>query len=374
LAAASEPVLSKRALNRALLARQMLLNRVRTPAAEAIEHLVGMQGQAPLAPYVGLWSRLEGFEHGELARLIMERDAVRMTLMRATVHLASARDGLRLRPVMQEVPERTFASSQFRRDVEGVNRVALLALGREVVEERPLTRVQMRGPLGKRWPRHDANSLSYAVTFNLPLVQVPPRGVWGRRGQATFTTIEAWLGEELDSATDPAHAVLRYLAAYGPASVADIRVWSGLSGLREVVDRLRPRLRSFRDEDGRELLDVPDGPLPDPETPAPPRFLPEYDNVLLSHDDRSRIARRFGRPMPLWPGVGASCGSLLVDGFFGGIWKIEREGEDATLLIDAWAELSSAERDAWKSEGEALLAFAAGDAGRRGIRFAPIGG
>ena len=240
-------VLTRGALNRALLARQLLLRRATRSAAATIEHLVGMQAQVPQDPYIALWSRLHGFQPEELATLIEERQAVRGTLMRATIHLVTARDFLRLRPVLQSVPAQTFRSSAFAKNIAGVDLDELVAAGRALLDERP-----------------------------------------------------------------------RSLAAFGPAMTADIRNWSRLTGLREVVERLRPRLRVFRDERGRELFDVPDAPRPDPDTPAPPRFFPEYDNLFLSHEDRSRIVPD-NAALPLPAGRGGELGSVTVDGVLAGM-------------------------------------------------------
>ena len=359
-------VLSQRALNRALLARQLLLRRETRTAAETIEHLVGMQAQAPGNPYIALWSRLEEFEPGELSQLIAERGAVRTSLMRATIHLVTARDCLALRPVMQSVLERTFAGSAFARNIAGVDFDALLALGRELVEERPRTRAELRPLLAEWWPVYDDDSLASAIGFLLPVVQVTPRGLWGKSGQATLTTVEAWLGRPLDPDPTPDEAVLRYLAAFGPATVADVRIWSRLTGLREVIARLRPQLHTFRDERGRELFDVPDAPRPDPETPAPPRFLPEYDNIVLSHADRGRIIRdNQGLPMPA--GSGGELGSVLVDGFLGGMWRINRGRGKATLVIEANDSWTKADRTAVVDEGARLLAFLTADAQNREV-------
>ena len=363
------PVLSRRALNRALLERQMLLRRVDLPTDTVIERLIGLQGQTPLSPYIALWSRGEAFDPVALAAALVARSVVRMSLMRTTIHLVTARDALALRPVMQPVLERGFQSgSPFGKRLAGADLEAVKAAGRELMEEAPRSGGELRSLLAERWPDRDPESLAAAVRYLLPVVQVPPRGVWGRTGLPRLTTTEAWLGRPLDAATSPDETVLRYLAAFGPATVADIRTWSWLTGLREVVDRLRPRLRTFRDEQGRELFDVPAGLLPDPDSPAPPRFLPDYDNLLLSHDDRSRVA---------WPGYTAglaptwSWGALLIDGFVGATWKIDVKRTRATLRIEVLDRLSPADEAAVRDEGDRLLAFWAAAATEREIEVRP---
>jgi hypothetical protein len=339
-------------------------------AIEAIERLVGMQAQAPHAPYVGLWTRLEDFHPAELSELITERRAVRAPLMRATLHLVTARDFLQLRPIVQPVLERSFAGAPF--DVSGAEIGALLEAGRAVLAERPSTRVELGASLAQTWPDGDPAALAQAVTYLTPVLQVPPRGVWGRSGAPRWTTVEAWLGEPLEAISPPDAVVLRYLAAFGPATVRDVQTWSGLTRLAEVTQRLRPRLRVFRDERGVELLDLPEAPRPDPDTPAPPRFLPEYDNLLLSHTDRTRFIAG-GERVPLPPGPGARSGTLLLDGILSATWRITiRRREAALLEISPLQRLRA--RDAITAEGERLLRFAAQDVTDHDIRFvAPPG-
>ena len=362
----SGDVLSRRALNRALLARQMLLRRAELSAAETIEHLVGMQAQAPNAPYVGLWTRLEGFHPGVLAQMITERRAVRVPLMRTTLHLVTARDCLALRPVVQPVLERGLhTGSPFGRNLVGMDMKALLSAGRALLEEQPRTTAALGKLLGARWPERDAASLAHAVRYLVPLVQLPPRGIWGASGQATRTTVEAWLGRPVASDPTPDEIIMRYLAAFGPASVKDIQAWCWLTRLREVVERLRPRLRVFRDEDGNELFDLPDAPRPDPDTPAPPRFLPEYDNALLSHADRRRIIADEYRERIF------TKGAVLVDGFVCGTWKTARQRGAATLHIELFQSLSQDDRAALEEEGARLLTFAAGDAEKHDVQVVP---
>jgi hypothetical protein len=361
----SETVLGPRALNRALLERQMLLTRSDLGVAEAIEWLVGLQAQEPRDPYVALWSRLQGFRPAELGELIETGGAVRIATLRGTLHLHTARDCLALRPVVQPVLTRIVNGVRaWQRELDGLDVREVAAVARGLVEAEPLGVAEIGRALRERWPDRDASVLGYAAHYSLPLVQVPPRGVWGRTGRARVTTAEAFLGRELEPETAPDAMVLRYLAAFGPATVGDIRAWCGLSGLREVVDRLRPQLRSFRDERGRELLDVPDGPLPDPATPAPPRFLPEYDNVLLGHDDRTRVLGT-ERPRPAPEGV--SGWAFLVDGFLAGRWRLERDHDAARLIVAPDDPLRQDDADALRDEGARLLALLAADAGSREV-------
>ena len=357
-------VLSRRARNRALLARQHLLSRVARPAETMIEHLVGMQAQNPLDPYVALWSRLEGFVPTDLATLIESRRAVRTGLLRMTLHLATADDALSLWPLIRPVRERAWLASPFRKQLPGFDVAPVVAVGRELVEAQPRTAADLGRRLHDLWPDQDASALSYVPRFLLPLVQVPPRGIWGRTGRPTWTTTEAWLGRPIESGASADATVLRYLGAFGPATVADIRIWSWLTGLRQVVERLRPELRTFRDESGRELFDLPDAPHPDPSTPAPPRFLPEYDNLLLSHQDRSHVigSSAFGR-LTGW------VGTFLVDGFVRGQWRIDRGRDAAVLVLEPFEPIADEDGAALFEEGLRLLAFDSPAATERRVEF-----
>lgn len=350
-------VLAQSALNRALLERQLLLCRVPMAVVDTAEHLVGLQAQSPLAPYVGLWTRLERFDPAELAGLLTERAMVRTPAMRTTIHLFTARDCLALRPLFDGLLARTFASSAF--DVGGVDLDALTAEAVALLEQRPRTRGELGGLLARTRPDSDPLALSYALQHLLPLVQTPPRAVWGAASgsKPTWALTRTWLGADLQ-ATTLRELVLRYLAAFGPATVADIQLWSGLTKLKEVVEELGDRLLELRGENGAVLFDLPDALRPDPDTPAPPRFLPEYDNVLLSHADRSRVNPE-GRRVPLPPGNGARAGTLLVDGTYSADWKLVRQGDTAVLQIEPFSALASGDTEAVEREGAQLLRFIA---------------
>ena len=357
-------VLSDRALNRALLDRQLLLRRVRRPALDTVEHLVGLQAQEPEDPYVGLWTRLDGFDPGELAAALADRAAVRIALQRSTIHLVTARDCLALRPVLQAVGER-MARGQFGRRLVGVELAELAAAALALVDAEPLTFGTLGKRLAERWPGTDEMALAQTARALLPMVQIPPRGMWKRSGRALHVTAVSWLGRPVGTDGAPDGLVLRYLAAFGPASVADVQSWSGLTRLAEVVERLAPKLVSFRSADGRVLHELPDAPRPEPDVPAPVRFLPQYDNVLLGHADRSRMAS-------------AEAGALydeqhhwspfLVDGMLRGVWRVARQRGAATLHARAPG-LSTGEAEAVVAEAAALLDFLEPGAGTREVRL-----
>ncbi|MFD4612443.1 winged helix DNA-binding domain-containing protein [Streptomyces sp. NPDC058440] len=353
-ATASAPVLGVRALNRATLDRQLLLRRAPLTAGAAVEHLVGLQAQNVRPPYYALAARLDGFAPERLSEPMAAREVVRIVTLRSTIHTHTADDCLTLRPLVQGAREREL--HLFRKGLHGVDLDRLTALARDLVEAEPRTMTQLRTALGAQWPDADPQALGVAARCLLPLVQVTPRGLWDRSGQVALTTAEHWLGRPADpSPREGDHAaleaaVLRYLAAFGPASVRDMQTWAGLTRLRPVFERLRPRLVTFQDDGGTGLFDLPDAPRPDPDTPAPPRFLPEYDNLLLSHADRSRVvpARYRGRNAQ----GNQAHRTLLVDGFLAGLWKPEGD----TLVVEPFGPLTRAQRQDVTAEAERMLA------------------
>jgi hypothetical protein len=352
-------VLGKRALNRSLLARQMLLERVALPAERVMERLVGMQAQEPPDPYVALWTRLTDFNPDELVGMLESRAAVRATTMlRTTIHLLTADDAVWMRPILQPVAERTFVHTPFAKALNGVDLDDVIAHGRELLAGSPMTIAALGKRLAERWPDREPVPLGYVIRFHVPLVQIPPRGLWGRRGQPVLALTDEWVGRPMATSASVDDLVLRYLAAFGPATPADVQTWSWLTAVRPVLERLRPRLRTFRDEAGRELFDVPDAPLPDPETVAPVRFLPLYDNVFLSHKDRSRIVD------PRHQGGDFLKGFVLVDGFLRAAWKTGSEEGAARLVVRPVEPLEGQDRAEVGEEGERLLRFLHPDAAR----------
>lgn len=348
-------VLDRRTLNRALLARQLLDHRRDLGAIDAIEHLVGLQAQEPQEPYVGLWSRLADSTPDALAGLLVDRRAVRTQLMRRTLHLVTAEDCLRLRPLHQPMLVARMHGT-LRRRLPGVDLGDLTAAAARHFTDEPRRPTDVARAVGSRWPDVAPRDLGDALGTLVPLVQVPPRGLWGRTAPALCLGVESWLGRPLGPPADEDldALVLRYLGAFGPVAGADVRAWSGLPGLPAVLARLRPRLRTFRDERGRELFDVPEGPLPDPDTPAPPRFLPAFDNAVLGYADRSRVVDDAFRPLSV---TGARF--VLVDGRVAATWTGERPGPAApvTVRVTPLRPLSAVERDAVVEEGTRLAAL-----------------
>ncbi len=360
--------LTQRELNRALLARQLLLERQSPPEAEVIERLVGLQAQVPDAPYVALWSRLIDYRPNALADDVAMGRAVRLSLMRGTIHLVTARDALALQPALQSVVERIIRNSAHIRDLAGLDLAAILAEGQRLMAQQPRTRIELGTLLAARWPGVPPGSLGMVATALTPAVQCPPRGVWRSQSGPVWAPIETFVGRPPGPPIPLEDLVRRYLTAFGPASVADMSRWSGLQGLAPVVRRLRPGLRTFRSPTGQELLDVPDGLLPDPETPAPPRFLGEYDNVLLSHRDRSRIMTV--QELPGIPGgYGASTGTVLIDGLLGATWRLIRDGTDVMLRVAPYEPLKADDGQAIVQEGERLLYFIDPTATGYAVRF-----
>ncbi len=366
----SAEVLSLRAINRAMLRRQLLLDRPTLPATdpgrraarvvETIEHLVGLQAQAPFPPYYGLHSRLDGFRPDDLAALITSRSVVRIALMRGTIHLVSARDCLPLRRLVQPVIERSLRST-FGKQLAGVDFDALAAVGRALVDSEPMTFSQLGQALAARWPDHPPAALAQGVRALVPLVQVPPRAVWGRAGQSLHTSAERWLGQPVQPVREAppaelARLVTRYLGAFGPATVRDVAAWSGLTGLRAVMEQLRPSLVTFRDENGAELFDLPLAPRPGGDVPVPVRLAAEFDNLLLSHADRSRVVS--AENLKRFYGInGVFPGSVLIDGFVAGMWRLARSRRAATLTIELFG--SVRDRNSLVDEAERMLAFCA---------------
>jgi hypothetical protein len=368
---AAQESLSLRQLNRATLARQMLLAREDVTPLGAIERLVGMQAQFPRPPYVGLWGRLPGFRREALTRLLLERKVVRATFLRGTLHVASARDFVALRPTVQPVLDAGMKAIHkalgARIDPERV-----IGQAREVLADGPRTFEEVRERLKPMNPGANERALGFAVRMLLPLVQVPVgrEAAWAFPANCCFALAEEWLGKAIptDAPAPPEALVLRYLAAYGPASVADVQAWSGLPKLRDTVESLRPRLVTFRDLSRRELFDLPDAPRPPADAKAPVRLIADYDNLITTRRDERFVAKGH-RTRVFLPGLRVAA-TVLVDGFVAGAWKIERKRDVACLAVEPFAPLPAGARKDVIAEGESLLRFAEPDAGSFEVRVA----
>jgi DNA glycosylase AlkZ-like len=338
----------------------MLLARERAPALETLERLAGLQAQEPRPPFVGLWSRLKSFERDELDAALKEGSALRGLLMRATLHTVSAGDYRLFRAPLQPMMSAAFAGV---RVAKGVDLEPVLPVARELLSEAPRTMGELRSLLSERFPDVNHRALGYGVRTHLPLAMVPSDDRWGFPRDAKFALADA------DADDSPAPLVRRYLAAFGPATPADAQTWSGLKGLKAVFDELRDELAVFTDENGREVFDLPDAPRPDPDAPAPARLLPEFDNLVLSHADRTRILDDDHRPRVVTKNLRVKA-TILIDGRVQGTWKSERKGKKATLTLEPFKKLKKAERDALTAEAEALLHFTEEDAASIHVRLA----
>ena len=367
--AQSGTTVSPRALNRAFLARQMLLDRQKVSALDAIERLVGLQAQVARPPFVGLWTRLQSFSRSELATALHDRRAVRVTAMRGTLHVMTTADYIAMRGAMQPMLTRGMQAT-----LRG--RGALLEMEALEVEARKFfgksaaTFDALRDYLKAKFPGADERAMAYAIRTHVPLVQVPTDAPWAFPAAADFALADRWLSKKVStSASRPEALVLRYLAAFGPATPADAQAWSGLPALREVFDSLRPSLVTFRDERKRELFDLPDAARPDEDTEAPVRFIPDFDNLVLSHDDRSRIMADAHRSRITLKNLQVRA-TFLVDGMVAGTWKSERKRAVAVLVIEPFGSIPKRAKAALEEEGDALLAFLEEDAGQREVRWA----
>lgn len=362
--------IGRRALGRATLARQLLLDRAAVPVVEAVEQVMGLQAQLARPPFVGLWSRVASFRREDLLADLLAHRVVRATMMRGTIHLVSARDYLALRGPMQPMLSAAMTSI-----LKG--RAAALDLPRVLAEARQLlagsahTFEAIRAHLVARLGGDD-RALGFAVRTSLPLVMAPTgEDRWGFHGSAPFALAEDRLGRPHDEAASPHALVLRYLAAFGPATATDAQRWSGLRGLGPVLEDLRPQLITLRDERGRELFDLEDAARPDQDTPAPVRFLPDYDSLLLAHDDRSRVIDDAHRPLLTPTKNLVILPTFLVDGRAAGVWKAERKKKVVTLTARPFVALAAGPRRELEEEGERLLAFLEPEAGSRAVVFEP---
>ena len=357
--------LSLRALNRALLARQMLLQRADLSPRAALERLAGLQAQWPKLPFIALWSRLNGFEREDLAVLLRKRQAVRATMMRGTIHVATTPEFVRMRSVLQPVLTRGLAP--VRKKAANIDMDKVVRAARSLFAQ-PHTFEEVRTALVAQFPEYDDRAMGHIARMVLPLVMVPTDNPWAFPAVSRFQLAEAWLGKPLAATSDPTSLVMRYFAAFGPATVADAQAWSGLQGLRPLVDSLRPKLTTFRDGRGRELFDVPDGPRPDEDTPAPVRFLPEFDNVLLGFQDRSRVIAAEFRPFVFLSGLRVTS-TVLVDGFVAATWKIESAKKRTSVVVQLLAKQPKRVVNEIAAEAEQVARFVEPDAVEHDVQW-----
>jgi hypothetical protein len=361
--------LSRRALNRATLERQLLLRPAKMSAYDAVEHLAGLQAQAPFPPYYALWPRLHGFRPADLASLLEDRRVVRIALMRGTVHLVTAADALAWRPVVQVLYDRDLkTNTQHARELAGLDHSAVSSAARELLAASPLSSTALGASLAKQWPDVAPASLTHLARGQLPLVQTPPRAIWGKAGQTTYACLDEWVGAPL-SPPAPASLIERYLRAFGPASVADVQAWAGITRLGEVAAEMD--LRRYRDPEGRELLDLPSLTVPPEDIPAPPRLLGPFDQTILSYADRTRVVSDDYRKRVITQN-GLVKGTLLVGGFVRGWWEIKTSRKAAVVELSPFEKLAKRDLAALESAAGRLTSWAEPAAESQEVRVLPV--
>jgi hypothetical protein len=347
-------VLGLRDLNRTLLRRQHLLERTTAPALDMVEHLVGLQAQENLPPYLSLAARLDGFDPRELSDALEERRAVRFLTMRGTIHVLTPADALALRPWVQRALDQQSSSNQMSRPARGVPVEELVAATRRLLADGPLPVKELGERLAELFPGVPAGALAHTARERAPMVQLPPRGLWQRSGGVVYQTVENHLGSPMTEIDVP-ELVRRYLRAFGPATAADMTTWSRVTRLGPVFSSMKDELVEVECADGRKRWDVPDAPYADGDAPAPVRLLGSYDNVWLSHADRDHIVPVEMRSR--WAGTNGGVGStVFVDGFMAGLWWY-REGR---VELDVFRPLSRTEQAELDDEVDRMQAFLAG--------------
>jgi hypothetical protein len=345
-----------RALNRATLARQLLLERAPVDVTQAVDRLGGLQAQEAKPPFLALWTRLAGFRREQLRGALHERSVLRATAMRATLHLIGAAGYPALRATLQ--PVLTGAMAAIRGRDQGLELDAVVRVARALVEQQPRTFNELRALLVDAFPGVNERALGYAVRMNLPLAMVPSDDRWSFPSDARFAL--APIGEP-----DLQALVRRHLAAFGPATAADIQTWSGLSGLAGVLAEMD--LATFQ-HGRRTLYDLPDAPRPAADVPAPVRLLPEFDSLILAHKDRTRVVADEHRKLLTTKNLRVKA-TFLVDGFVAGTWTIARKRDAATLTLAPFGQLLKPAVAELTAEAEELLRFAEPDAAKRQVEI-----
>lgn len=371
----SDRVLTPQELNRTLLDRQLLLRRHRLPVHRAVERVAGLQAQWANSPYVALWSRLEGFERSQLTRALERGTLVKGTLMRTTLHIVTPRDYFTYLQVFRPDRIERF-TRELAKHAPDLHATEIVDRALAAVGDRPAPRADFFEAAGEDRRFVPGNVRAWMLWVAMQtygeLIHVPPSGTWGHAGSPVFARARSWVGaaRARPAGGDPrVHLVRRYLAAFGPASVADLNSWSQAGSLRPALNELEPRLRRFRDDAGRLLLDLRSATIVDGDVPAPVRFLPKWDTAILGYSPPERwriLPERYRKRVIAVNGDVRQ--TFTVDGLIAGTWNVERSRDRVTLTLEPFARLPKEARGELGKEGESLLGFVEPDAKSYAVR------